>query len=64
MQLFDSLPRTYLGERDVEESYYAFLNRSAQHEFTLTREVLERWFLNYPEQHHQTLKKRFCARAD
>lgn len=64
MQLFDDSERAYMGSKEARESYYEFLNRSAQPEFVSARERLEHWFLKYPEQHRYDLGQSFRSHTD
>ena len=49
MQLFDNSIRTYEGLREPQESIYHFLSRSARPKYEETRNLLEKWFQDYPE---------------
>lgn len=64
MKLFNDGVRTYEGYREPQESIYAFLNRSARQEYAATRDLLERWFQDYPSAYHLDLCKRICSKLD
>ena len=64
MKLFDDSVRTYEGFREQRESIYQFLNRSAKPEYEETRNLLERWFQDYPEPYKVNLSKEFCSKPD
>ncbi len=55
MKLFDDNVRTYDGLREPRESIYQFLNRSARPEYEETRNLLEKWFQDYPEPYNMFL---------
>ena len=44
MSLFENIERTHVDDRDLGESTYSFLNRSAQPGVARTRKLLESWF--------------------
>ncbi len=64
MKLFDDSVRTYEGLREPRESIYQFLNRSARLEYEETRNLLERWFQDYPEPYKLNLSKEFRSKPD
>src|SRR5258708_12025910 len=64
MQLFDDSVRTYEGFKESRESIYQFLNRSAQPEYEATRNLLEKWFQDYPEPYKINLSKEFRSKPD
>lgn len=64
MTLFDTFNRDYTDFRMPQESYYAFLNRSALLKFQLTRDLLESWFRNYPAAHQNALRTSFRTNRD
>src|SRR5205085_9975534 len=64
MQLFNDGVRTYEGFREPQESIYQFLNRSARPEYEETRNLLEKWFQDYPEPYKLNLSKEFSSKPD
>jgi hypothetical protein len=64
MQLFDDIVRTYEGFKESRESIYQFLNRSARPEYEATRDLLEKWFRDYPEPYKINLSKEFRSKPD
>lgn len=64
MNLFDNSIRTYEGIRESRESIYHFLNRSARPEYEETRNLLEKWFQDYPEPYNLELSKRIYSKLD
>jgi len=64
MKLFDDSVRTYEGLMEPRESIYQFLNRSARLEYEETRNLLERWFQDYPEPYKLNLSKEFRSKPD
>jgi hypothetical protein len=64
MKLFDDSVRSYEGFREPRESIYQFLNRSALPEYEETRNLLEKWFQDYPEPYKLDLSKRIYSKAD
>jgi hypothetical protein len=66
-QLFEDKIRTDREFKKPRESSYAFLNRSALPKFEQTRQLLEKWFQNYPatpEQNRVALRGRFRAKLE
>ncbi len=64
MKLFDNGVRTYEGFREPQESIYQFLNRSRRLEYEETRNLLEKWFQDYPEPYKLNLSKEFRSKPD
>ena len=64
MELFDDIVRTYEGFREPRESIYQFLNRSARPEYEATRNLLEKWFQDYPQPYSLDLSKRMYSKLD
>ena len=64
MKLFDDSVRAYEGLREPRESIYQFLNCSARPEYEETRNLLEKWFQDYPEPYNLDLSKRIYSKAD
>lgn len=64
MRLFDNNVPTYSGFKELHESLYAFLNRSALPEYEETRNLLESWFEDYPEPYNLNLGKEFRSKPD
>ncbi len=64
MKLFDDSVRTYEGPSEPRESIYQFLNRSARPEYEETRNLLEKWFQDYPEPYNLELSKRIYSKSD
>jgi hypothetical protein len=59
MFLFDDIRRTDMGPALHGEPNFAYLNRSARRPFTNVREVLEQWFLRYPDNAKKEFRDRF-----
>lgn len=57
--LFDTFDRTYLGPSSHNENHFNFYNRSGKEDVSALRELLNKWYLNYPENERNELKKRF-----
>jgi hypothetical protein len=64
MKLFDDGIQTYNGIREPRESIYQFLNRSAQSKYEQARNLLEKWFQDYPEPYRSDLGKRIRSKLD
>jgi len=64
MQLFTSNIRTYEGFREPRESIYHFLSRSSLPKYEETRNILEKWFQDYPEPYNLELSKRIHSKLD
>lgn len=64
MQIFDDCVRTYEGFKEPRESMYQFLNRSARPEYEETRNLLEKWFQDYPEPNKPNLSKEIRSKPD
>jgi hypothetical protein len=50
VKLFDDINRDYTGPASDAESDFSFLNRSARPPAQHMRDVLERWFADYPDE--------------
>ena len=59
MGLFDDPERTHRGRADYTEDGFSFLNRSAQPAAQRVREVLGKWFEQYPASEQDALRVRF-----
>ena len=57
--LFDQFVRTDHRHAHRSEPAFEFMNRSAWPASENIREVLERWFANYPVSHKADLRARF-----
>lgn len=64
MKLFDDSVRTYEGFKEQRESIYQFLNRSVKPEYEESRNLLERWFQDYPEPYKVNLNREFRSKPD
>lgn len=64
MKLFDDIPRTDKSSQKRRKSFYNVLNRSARSEYEAARQLLEKWFLDYPadpKQNRESLQGKFCS---
>lgn len=59
MKLFDSIPRTFTGPALHAEPQFDYYNRSARTDISAAREVLEQWFLDYPDKAKADVRARF-----
>lgn len=57
--LFDDIIRDYHEPAYYSENEFSFLNRSARPSVARIREVLEKWYQDYPKSEQQKLKSRF-----
>ena len=64
MSLFENIERTHVDDRDLGESTYSFLNRSAQPGVGRTRKLLESWFEKVDAVSRNDLQARFRSRDD
>lgn len=67
MTLFepDLVDLNKLGPLGHDEPIFRYVQSSARPEFAQIRELLERWFADYPEEHKHELKQRFVtSRSD
>jgi hypothetical protein len=62
--LFDQVARDYLGPADYAESWFPFLNRSAQTEVQNIRDLLQKWFDIFPPSGKMELRSRFRSADD
>lgn len=62
--LFDSQARKFFGPATHGETHFSYLNRSARDEATRVRNLLERWFQEYPQACRRDLSSRFRARDE
>lgn len=59
MKLFEDKNRAYLKPALNNENTYDYYDRSSRQDVAKIREVLNRWFINYPETEKYELKQRF-----
>ncbi|MCL0075719.1 hypothetical protein M1O17_02420 [Dehalococcoidia bacterium] len=64
MRLFDTVDREYLGPAPYAEAEFTYLNYSARPQAGRIREVLEDWFLRYPEAKSADIRARFRSTND
>lgn len=57
--LFDLFKRTYLEPAKHNDNTYEYYNISARTDISKVRDILEKWFYNYPEEEKKELKSRF-----
>ena len=62
--LFDVKHRTDFGPRRRVEPAFAFLNRAARPEFDLVRDLLESWFVRFPNSSAPDVRQRFRSGDD
>jgi hypothetical protein len=59
--LFDDIERTDKRSKNYSESTYRYYNQSARPGVAAMREMLERWFANFPEAGQAHLRGHFCS---
>ncbi|MFC1999686.1 hypothetical protein ACFLXE_02875 [Chloroflexota bacterium] len=64
MKLFDDITRQDLDTAQYGEPEFRYLNRSARPEHIKIRQVIEGWFLHYPEAEKSELIQRFRSKND
>lgn len=62
MSLFDSIKRTETRVKYENESYFDFLNISAEPEAESVRKMLDEWFLKIPLEEREDIYQRFRSR--
>ena len=63
-RLFDDIERTEPHPILHSEKGYSYLNQSARAPAHLIRQTLEAWFIDYPEEHKDNLKRDFIKKVD
>jgi len=58
-ELFELRDRSYMGPANLNENTYDYFCRSGRNSISIVRQTLNNWFLNYPEDEKNELKKRF-----
>lgn len=64
MVLFDEVERTYTGPSNHNEEPYDYYTRSARPDVAIIRDVLNRWFMDYPDSEKFALKNAFRKQFD
>lgn len=59
ISLFDDVKRNDLNYSKNNENPYDFYNRSSRHQFVVVRELLNKWFSEYPNEEKLDLRNRF-----
>jgi hypothetical protein len=62
--LFDDITRNDLNYSENNENPYDFYNRSSRYKFVVVRELLNKWFSEYPDAEKNDLKNRFRKTFD
>lgn len=62
--LFDDITRNDLDYSKNNENPYDFYNRSSRYQFVIVRELLNKWFSEYPDDEKNDLKNRFKKTFD
>lgn len=64
MTLFTDNDHTYMGYARYAEPHFSILNRSGRSESAEIREILEAWFLRYPDEEKGEFLRRFQSDND
>ena len=62
--LFDNLTRNDAGPKQYGEPAFTYLNQSGREDVARVREVLERFFQDYPSAHQAEIRRRFRSTDD
>ena len=63
-KLFEDKVRTFLGPANHNENSYDYFDRSARNDISVTRNMLNDWFSNYPASERKELKNSFKKKFD